>query len=155
MTTHYAGLGDTRSACGLPLPRVPDEEGPSVTLVMWYSIEYRVADIRHWTGELYARPISAAAHKTSIDPRHVDCEDCIRDLPEVHACPCGAPALYGAEQRGDPRFCADCAPAEVRCLGAGCNRPLFDATDAYCAGCEDPDPPSYGDPAGYGCGATL
>lgn len=142
MTTHYAGLGDTRSACGLPLPRAPDEETPGVCIPL--AIPVRVGDDAGWLGDA-----------SSIDPRRVDCSDCVRDLPEVHSCSCGAPALYGAEKGGDPRFCADCAPAEVRCLGAGCNAPLFDATDAYCAVCEDPDPPSYGDPAGYGCGATL
>lgn len=132
MTTHYAGLGDERTACGLTCRPATEDT---------YT--------RAWSDPVTLR----LAGMGSLDPRLVDCPTCVAELPEISTCACGAPALYG---EGIKRFeggtmtllpaqwCVVCAPTEVRCQR--CRRALRDADDSFCGGCLEGDP--IGDAAG-------
>lgn len=166
---HYAALGEAETACDLPC-RAPTVNWPSRALVLGFGIAWTNS---HGWLRIYEWDI---VHSTTIDPRTVDCPECVANMPDVPACHCGAPALYGA---GDieagrplelnrvgfdpgPHWCAEHTPSDCRCLG--CAKPLLDASESYCAACLDPDngdgiTAAYGDPAGFGfgfgCGGAL
>lgn len=162
MTTHYTGLGETTTACGLPC-RTPTEDERARVLPIAVRIEPRISN-----GVLWFARTATRADEATLDPRHVDCPECIAELPDVPACQCGAPALYGVrsdhEDYCDGYACAACsskaqwceehAPDDCRCTQ--CRKPLLDASESYCAACLDPD---VGDgitvePARYGCGVA-
>jgi hypothetical protein len=155
---HYAALGDSATACGLPC-RAPTED-------------------EHGTGCFIGHPLSKARYAlcASLDPRLVDCIDCAAEAALAPRCACGAPALYGAarvehedycngyacgacnDATGEPRFCAEHAPPEARCQQ--CDRPLVDASESFCERCLFADPDDTGDgitrdPAGLGCGSAY
>ena len=125
---HYSALGSTQTACGMPC-RAPTEE------------EHQTARFALVEGRPTIMDDRIAA---SLDPRHVDCPECIAQMPDVPCCGCGAPALYGAHRSDPAEFCAEHAPDDCRCVE--CGKPLLDASEAFCAGCLD-----RGDPAGVGC----
>lgn len=147
---HYAALGDSMTACGLPC-RAPTED-------------------EHHTGA--AQPY-ALATPASLDPRRVDCIGCATEAALAPRCACGAPALYGAgeplsvtmmergfdvERRAEPEFCAEHTPSDARCQQ--CDRPLVDASQSFCEGCLSADSDDTGDgitrdPAGLGCGSAY
>jgi len=139
MSTHYAALGSTQTACGMPC-RAPTED------------EHQTARFILVEGRPTAMDDRIAA---SLDPRHVDCSECIAKMPDVPCCGCGAPALYGSRPgypRTDyvagPQYCAEHCPDDDRCLD--CRKPLLDANEGVCAGCLD-----RGDHAGVGCAGGV
>ncbi len=146
---HYAALGESMTACGLPC-RAPTED-------------------EHHTGA--AQPYALATPAT-LDPRRVDCIDCATEAALAPRCACGAPALYGGGVRvgglrahggivdsaREAEFCSEHTPSDARCQQ--CDRPLIDASESFCARCLYADSDDTGDgitrdPAGMGCGSAY
>lgn len=158
VTTHYTPLGETLTACELPC-RAPTEDR--------HTTIFMVVEHVAWIGDVWIRN-GYEYDRATIDPRHVDCPGCIAALPDVPACQCGAPALYGAPNAAlameyaarrmtvpGALYCGEHVPDAYRCLA--CPKPLLDTSETYCGACLDPDTGDgiTRDPAACGCAVAL